>query len=152
MNQCDCYCIEQKTRYMYDQFTGRPIPRIIEVGICRGTKERDECSCGGDEIKCDFYPEVREKALKEQEPKLGNWINVEDRLPEIESTGKGWGNHQISKSVRVLCVCKQKSGKVLVKEGYYEIWDDNQNPYWKIPGSIDSVTHWMSMPEPPKGE
>lgn len=28
---------------------------------CDGTKEIDLCHCGGDESKCDFYPEVREK-------------------------------------------------------------------------------------------
>ena len=32
---------------------------------CFGTKERDICSCGGDRSKCDFYPEVHEKAQKE---------------------------------------------------------------------------------------
>ncbi len=32
---------------------------------CNGTREQDECSCGGDRAKCDFYPEVRETALKE---------------------------------------------------------------------------------------
>lgn len=31
-------------------------------GVCNGTKERDACDCGGDERKCDFYPERREKA------------------------------------------------------------------------------------------
>ena len=29
---------------------------------CWGTRERDACSCGGDQMKCDFYPEVRERA------------------------------------------------------------------------------------------
>jgi hypothetical protein len=31
---------------------------------CNGTRERDECSCGGDRTKCNFYPEVREEANK----------------------------------------------------------------------------------------
>lgn len=26
---------------------------------CWGTREKDECSCGGDRARCDFYPEVR---------------------------------------------------------------------------------------------
>jgi hypothetical protein len=30
--------------------------------VCYGTKEIDVCSCDGDKSKCDFYPEVREKA------------------------------------------------------------------------------------------
>lgn len=35
--------------------------------VCNGTRERDECTCGGDPAKCDFYPENREKALKENQ-------------------------------------------------------------------------------------
>lgn len=33
-------------------------------GTCYGTKERDACGCKGDESRCDFYPEKREKANK----------------------------------------------------------------------------------------
>ena len=29
--------------------------------LCYGTKEMEECSCGGDTSKCDFYPEKRSK-------------------------------------------------------------------------------------------
>lgn len=62
VNKCHCYHTQQKTRYTYHPLTGSPIPHDIEVGICWGTKECDECNCGGDETKCDFYPKVREKA------------------------------------------------------------------------------------------
>ena len=31
---------------------------------CLGTKEIDRCGCGGDESKCDFYPEKRKMAEK----------------------------------------------------------------------------------------
>lgn len=69
------------------------------------------------------------------------WISVENNLPELDPTQKD-KRHQ--KSVRVICRCEQRSGKVLVKEGYYEMWGGH--PCWKIPGSIDSVTHWMPLP------
>ena len=62
MNKCDCYHIEKKRRYTYHPLTGQPIGHDIEVGVCRGTKEIDECSCGGNRIQCDFYPEVRKEA------------------------------------------------------------------------------------------
>ena len=39
--QCDCY---------------NPI-----YARCNGTKEQDECKCGGDESKCDFYVYKRRK-------------------------------------------------------------------------------------------
>ena len=29
--------------------------------LCYGTKEMEECSCGGDKSKCDFYPEKRQQ-------------------------------------------------------------------------------------------
>lgn len=65
MNKCDSYHLQPKTRYTYNQFTGKPIAHDIKVGVCWGTRECDECSCGGDKTKCDFYPEVREKAKAE---------------------------------------------------------------------------------------
>ena len=49
MNKCECYNIDSDG-------LGGFIPR------CNGTKEREECQCGGDKSKCDFYPEKQEKA------------------------------------------------------------------------------------------
>ena len=61
MSKCNCY-VNQKVFRNYDPLFGR---KEEVVGVCNGTKERDICSCGGDRTKCDFYPEVREKAFKE---------------------------------------------------------------------------------------
>lgn len=77
---------------------------------------------------------------------MNEWISVEDRLPEVDCSAVNYGR-KFQKSIRVLCACKQKSGKVMVKEGYCEVYKDTA--YWKIPGSIDSVTHWMPLPPPP---
>ena len=79
------------------------------------------------------------------------WISVEDKLPEIVSIHKGYRS-TVKKSIRVLCVCVQKSGKTMVKEGYCEWYNDYPEPRWKIPGTIDEVTHWQYLPQPPKGE
>ena len=79
------------------------------------------------------------------------WISVEDKLPEVVSIHKGYRS-TVKKSIRVLCVCVQKSGKTMVKEGYCEWYNDYPEPRWKIPGTIDEVTHWQPMPQPPKGE
>lgn len=81
--------------------------------------------------------------------KQSEWISVEERLPETEGDARTWGELKIRKSVRVLCACRQKSGKVFVKEGYCELW--GSKVVWKIPGTVDSVTHWMPLPEAPKG-
>ena len=79
------------------------------------------------------------------------WSSVKDRLPEIVSTCKRYRS-TIKKSIRVLCVCVQKSGKTMVKEGYCEWYNDYPEPRWQIPGTIDEVTHWQYLPQPPKGE
>ena len=79
------------------------------------------------------------------------WISVKDRLPEIVSAHKRYRS-TIKKSIRVLCVCVQKSGKTMVKEGYCEWYNDYPEPRWQIPGTIDEVTHWQYLPQPPKGE
>ena len=79
------------------------------------------------------------------------WISVDDKLPEIVSTHKRY-RRTIKKSIRVLCVCAQKSGKTMVKEGYCEWYNDYPEPRWQIPGTIDEVTHWAYLPHPPKGE
>lgn len=79
------------------------------------------------------------------------WISVDDKLPEVVSIQKGYRS-TVKKSIRVLCVCVQKSGKTMVKEGYCEWYNDYQEPIWKIPGTIDEVTHWQYLPQPPKGE
>lgn len=53
--KCDCYHTQRKLIYGY---------YLLDVGICWGTKEMEECNCGGNRAKCDFYPEVREGAKK----------------------------------------------------------------------------------------
>ena len=79
------------------------------------------------------------------------WISVKDKLPEVVSIHKGYRS-TVKKSIRVLCVCVQKSGKTMVKEGYCEWYNDYPEPRWKIPGTIDEVTHWQYLPQPPKGD
>ena len=82
---------------------------------------------------------------------IQEWVSVEDKLPDVVSIHKGYRG-TVKKSIRVLCVCVQKSGKTMVKEGYCEWYNDYQEPRWQIPGTIDEVTHWQYLPQPPKGE
>lgn len=60
MIKCDCYKLIKKL--CYSPFCNQSYYQT--VGICYGTKEREECFCDGDETKCNFYPEVRERALR----------------------------------------------------------------------------------------
>ena len=83
---------------------------------------------------------------------MNEWISVKDDLPKVKTTHKlQWREGSFTRSIRVLCACRQKSGKRMVKEGYCEVWDGDR-VRWKITGTIDEVTHWMPLPEPPKEE
>lgn len=97
-----------------------------------------------------FYPAIVAAAIK-RAPTVNpyEWISVEEKLPESEKVLVRHDGHIGLRSIRVLCACRQKSGKIFVKEGYYEKWDFSTEPHWRIPGSIDSVTHWMLLPVPP---
>lgn len=108
-------------------------------GECFQTRDPSECV-----IAKPIAESIMNAGYRKQE-----WISVEERLPDIDPHGKGRYGGQ--RSVRVLCACKQKGGKTFVKEGYYEPCG-NGRVCWRIPGSIDAVTHWMPLPEPPKGE
>jgi hypothetical protein len=98
-----------------------------------------------------LYPDLYVDRIIEKGVTVQEWISVNDRLPEIVSTHKRYRS-TIKKSIRVLCVCVQKSGKTMVKEGYCEWYNDYPEPRWQIPGTIDEVTHWAYLPQPPKGE
>lgn len=118
--------------------------RITCQMYCRQYEKR--CAGVGEcDYKCLHYQrcEVLYDVGYHKQPE---WISVEDRLPEIDPYGKG--RYGGTRSVRVLCVCKQRDGRTFVKEGYYEPCGDG-SVHWRIPGSIDSVTHWMPLPTPP---
>ena len=67
MKKCDCYREGIKAEPRYSQHTGTYVGAVdVKYEYCVGTKEIDECSCNGDRAKCDFYPEVREEAIKEE--------------------------------------------------------------------------------------
>lgn len=56
MERCNCW--EEKEVIM-GYYHGYPMKKVKQ--ICNGTKEREGCSCDGDESKCNFYPEKRKE-------------------------------------------------------------------------------------------
>ena len=87
-NKCDCYHIQKKLRYTYHPLNGSPIAHDVDVGVCWGTQETDECNCGGDETKCDFYPHVREAAKKKSKESKDKIIRCKDcDVPHNKWTG-----------------------------------------------------------------
>ena len=71
MNKCECYNIDN------DGLGGF-------ISRCNGTKEREECQCGGDESKCDFYPEKREKISMD----AVEYLRQKTRMCEYEGSVK----------------------------------------------------------------
>lgn len=154
MNKCDCYHIQPTIKYKYNPITGDPILFTAQEGVCWGTKEMEICSCGGDRTKCDFYPNVRERALEEMEPEFmepefGEWISVKDRLPEKD------GEYLciIEGSICIFdftkdlyTIDKYAFNKSKSNSGFYDF--DRDLGYYEH----TRVTHWMPLPEPPKGE
>ena len=59
MDKCECY--EVRDKYTYNSAFNKYL--VTKTGICNGTKEREECDCGGDEAKCNFY-ECKRNAAK----------------------------------------------------------------------------------------
>lgn len=67
MGQCKCYNVR------IDRIYGNE----VKYGVCLGTKEVDRCNCGGDESKCDFYPEKR-KAAKKMLNTAEMWLKAQE--------------------------------------------------------------------------
>jgi hypothetical protein len=63
---------------------------------------------------------------------MNNWVSVNDRLPEIKYST--WSKEDLL----VLTLYSYEVGRT--KNG---LWVDMNN------NSIDGVTHWMPLPEPP---
>ena len=94
-NKCKYYHTRKKTQYTYHPITGSPISHDIDVGVCWGTREADECNCGGDRHECDFYPEVREKAIQEEDNLI---VTYDCCAPDVPT----------------LCVARREGNKVKV--------------------------------------
>lgn len=61
MDRCECYKCGERFECRYSD--GRPYGIMVGYNYCSDTKECDACSCGGDKTKCDFYPDIKRKAI-----------------------------------------------------------------------------------------
>ena len=80
------------------------------------------------------------------------WISVKDRLPQEDGsylvTTNCFGNRQ---GINIRCFAKD--GETVDEydlAGQKYVWYFYDSEYGYVP--TDSVTHWMQLPQPPKGE
>ena len=72
---------------------------------------------------------------------MNEWISVEDRLPEV--------------NVDVLVYSRDRKSVFMTHrlDEYYEKSEDYENKFaWNDQGIFNSITHWMSLPNPPTKE
>ena len=69
-------------------------------------------------------------------PDSPQWISVEDRLPEEQYVN--------------IVFYEEKSKDIYI--GYYNTGDYTHNKFWHSSGRlfVNTVTHWIPLPEPPK--
>lgn len=82
MVECNYYRKEKRIKYYSGAYK---IP--YTVGICMGTKEMDECRCGGDRRCCDFYPEYRVESENLVEVRGGIPMICRDYLWDADECG-----------------------------------------------------------------
>ena len=91
-------------------------------------------SCPADKMKGDCVQQLMVDRLIAHGVTVQEWISVNDRLPEA--------------GTKALCYLKRG-------EYWTAVWDDCGDDLWSDGEawcSNGEVTHWMPLPEPPKGE
>ena len=80
------------------------------------------------------------------------WIPVTERLPEKNGDYLAFESSNIFRSTRVLSFAKdgRKIDKYDFRDEWKNVWYRYDSEWGHI--TIDRVTHWMPLPEPPKGE
>ena len=153
----------------------------IARDLCESYNDDGTCYCDGKpcNLECENFTDAQyiyEKGYRKQE-----WISVDERLPEEGKYVIVWvGSVQVAKIEKGITEeerQKMKNGEVedrieygwsqstgcmpLKRSNLYKACDvhgNNRVPYcWNANGGPmewfgQNVTHWMPLPEPPKGE
>lgn len=116
MKVCECY----RTRF-------KGAEDAVQ-GYCIGTKECEDCSCGGNELKCNFYDYIRERARLEQAEtfKSSALYTFEDDLsPKVEVVDLSLSVNDLVKALFERSDKEKKPFPWWVIEEIYE-WKDKQ--------------------------
>ena len=85
--------------------------------------------------------------------RVQEWISVKDRLPEEDGTYLTALNHHFGAHQGVSIRKFAKDGETVDEyelAGQKYVWYFYDSEYGYV--QTDSVTHWMPIPQPPKGE
>lgn len=78
MEKCNCW---EEVSAM------RRYPNLETIQICNGTKEREECTCDGDESECNFYPQKRKESKSMNTAEM--WIKAQEDSMCYETVEQG---------------------------------------------------------------
>ena len=91
-------------------------------------------------------------ALERLEKQVQKWIPVSERLPDKDGKYLTYYHNHFGDITRVLDFAKdaRKVNKYDFHQSWKKVWYEYDSEYGYF--TIDDVTHWMPLPEPPKGE
>ena len=137
---------------MRDQELVSAIRRLkVETGslACMGCGHEHNCGASGCAVMREAADRIAnqsthiaalQKEIEKLRAQMPRWIPVEERLPETES----WGASKV-----VLGIVQHESGYP-PPHPCFCVYLGNQQ--WTIRGRMATISHWMSLPEPPEVE
>ena len=137
---------------MRDQELVNAIRRLkVETGslACMGCGHEHNCGVSGCAVMREAADRIvnqgthiasLQKEIEKLRGQLPRWIPVTERLPELQN----WGASKV-----VLGIVRNESGYPPPNPCFC-VYLGNQQ--WTIRGRMATITHWMSLPEPPEVE
>lgn len=137
---------------MRDQELVNAIRRLkVETGslACMGCGHEHNCGVSGCAVMREAADRIvnqgthiasLQKEIEKLRGQLPRWIPVTERLPELQN----WGASKV-----VLGIVQNESGYPPPNPCFC-VYLGNQQ--WTIRGRMATITHWMSLPEPPEVE
>ena len=117
----------------------------------------EQFGCSGECADCEELDKIVER-LAYYEDMIANGVTVQKWIPVTERLPEHRGEYLVVKQlfgdsyVRVVSFAKdgRKISKYDFQNRWKNVWYEYDSEYGYI--TIDSVTHWMPLPDAPKGE